>query len=176
MRLTCPRGHAWDEADAAPGAAVACPICGLAVAARVDPADTPTVLEEEPAHISESAASGDPVPVLPDFAILGEVGRGGMGIVYKAQWRPRDNRVVALKVIRKDRLTRDEAVRRFRREAHAASRLNHPNIVQVFDSDHTGDTHYLVMEYVDGLTLERYVEERGPLSIDVACDYIRQAA
>ena len=70
----------------------------------------------------------------------------------------------------------EEAVRRFRREAQAAARLSHPNIVKVFDSDHAGDTHYLVMEFVDGITLERYVEEQGPLPIPLACDFIRQAA
>jgi serine/threonine protein kinase len=114
-------------------------------------------------------------PELPDFEILGELGRGGMGIVYKARQISAE-RTVALKVILKDRLQHEEAVRRFRREAQAASRLNHPNIVRVYDSDHTGSTHYLVMEYVDGMTLERLVEEWGPLSVERACDFMRQAA
>src|SRR5262249_31072649 len=116
-----------------------------------------------------------PAPTLADFEILSELGRGGMGIVYKARQLSID-RVVALKVIRKDRLQQEESVRRFRREAQAAARLRHPNIVQVFDSDHTGDTHYLVMEFVDGITLERLVEKSGPLPIERACDFIRQAA
>lgn len=114
-------------------------------------------------------------PTLADFEILGELGRGGMGIVYKARWR-REERIVALKVIRQDRLQHPDAVRRFRREAQAAARLRHPNIVQVFDSDHSGDTHYLVMEYVDGVTLERLVEAGGPLPLPLACDTMRQAA
>jgi serine/threonine protein kinase len=114
-------------------------------------------------------------PALEDFEILEEVGRGGMGIVYKARQLSRQ-RIVALKVIRKERLVNPEAVRRFRREAQAAARLAHPNIVLIFDSDHTGDTHYLVMEYVAGVTLQHLVEQSGPLPADQACALIRQAA
>jgi WD40 repeat protein/tRNA A-37 threonylcarbamoyl transferase component Bud32 len=119
--------------------------------------------------------TAQPPPKLPDFEILGELGRGGMGVVYKARHLS-DGRIVALKVIRKERLLDEEAVRRFRREAQAAARASHPNIVRVLDSDHTGDTHYLMMEYVDGITLQRLVDERGPLPVDQACDFIRQAA
>ena len=98
-----------------------------------------------------------------------------MGIVYRAR-QLADGRIVAVKVIRKDRLVHEEAVRRFRREAQAAARLDHPNIVRLFDSDRAGDTHYIVMEYVNGITLERHVEQQGPLTIPQACDFIRQAA
>src|SRR5204863_4424322 len=98
-----------------------------------------------------------------------------MGIVYKARDPARD-RMVAIKVIRKDRLTHAESVRRFRREAEAAARLAHPNIVQVLESDHGGDLHYLVMEFVDGVTLQRMLDEHGPLPIADACEYARQTA
>jgi WD40 repeat protein/tRNA A-37 threonylcarbamoyl transferase component Bud32 len=179
VRVTCPRGHAWEEADVPPGARATCPECGgtaVVPAERPDPAaSTPTLLQTGSWHPVPLVAV-EPPPVLADFEILGELGRGGMGIVYKARWRPAQDLIVALKVIRKDRLTRDEAVRRFRREAQAAARLDHPNIVQVYDSDHSGDTHYLVMEYVDGLTLERRVEQQGAMPVEAACDYIRQAA
>jgi serine/threonine protein kinase len=177
--LSCPRGHQW-EGTAAPGDPLACPVCGLAVpnapefstAASDARGDTATVLQIAPLR---PAALDQPPPVLPDFEILEELGRGGMGIVYRAR-QLSDNAIVAIKVIRKDRLMHEEAVRRFRREAQAAARLSHPNIVKVFDSDRAGDTHYLVMEYVNGITLERYVDERGPLPIPQACDFIRQAA
>src|SRR5262249_30158138 len=69
-----------------------------------------------------------------------------------------------------------EVVQRFRREAQAAARLSHPNIVQVYESDQEGDLHYLAMEYVPGETLQRMVERTGPLPVAVACDYIRQTA
>jgi tRNA A-37 threonylcarbamoyl transferase component Bud32 len=180
LRLICPLGHTWEEAESSAGQLARCPVCGVAV---TTPGTTEAIAGDQgdatvmhPAGWQPSVPPGvDVPPTLPDFDILGELGRGGMGIVYKARWRSQD-RVVALKVIRRDRLQHAEAVRRFRREAQAAARLNHPNIVQVFDSDHGGDTHYLVMEYVDGVTLERLVHERGPLSLPQACDYMRQAA
>ena len=185
LRLVCPLGHAWEEADALAGRSARCPVCGIAVASPRNLGAAPGATEPvsigdstvmHPADWQPAAPAGvDVPPTLADFDILGELGRGGMGIVYKARWRS-ENRVVALKVIRQDRLQHVEAVRRFRREAQAAARLHHPNIVRVFDSDHTGDTHYLVMEYVDGVTLERRVHERGPLPLALACDFIRQAA
>jgi WD40 repeat protein/tRNA A-37 threonylcarbamoyl transferase component Bud32 len=109
------------------------------------------------------------------YEILAELGRGGMGVVYQARQRGRD-RVVALKVIRKERLVHPEAARRFRREAQAAARLSHPNIVQVYESDQDGDTHFLAMEYVPGVTLQRLVEQSGPLAVELACDVVRQTA
>lgn len=137
--------------------------------------DTGPTLAHPPDWQPLTPVGAEVPPTLADFEILGELGRGGMGIVYKARWR-REERIVALKVIRQDRLQHPDAVRRFRREAQAAARLHHPNIVQVFDSDHSGDTHYLVMEYVDGVTLERLVEAGGPLPLPLACDTMRQAA
>jgi tRNA A-37 threonylcarbamoyl transferase component Bud32 len=136
--------------------------------------------EQDPTLILSAGEKSRPIapelfPTIPDFELLGELGRGGMGIVYKAQRRG-DDSIVAVKVIRKDRLQHDDAVRRFRREAQAAARLNHPNVVRVFDSDHTGDTHYLVMEYVAGVTLERFVEQHGPIAYPLAVDFLRQSA
>jgi WD40 repeat protein len=98
-----------------------------------------------------------------------------MGIVYRAR-RTQDNRVVALKVILPERLSDPEIVRRFRREALAAARLSHPNVVSVYESDQEGDIHYIAMEYVPGETLQRLVERLGPLPVGLACDFIRQAA
>ncbi|MCI0681671.1 MAG: serine/threonine protein kinase [Gemmataceae bacterium] len=184
LRLTCPLGHVWEEADALPGKPARCPVCGAEVATHpsggVNAAPLPgeegaPTVAHPPDWQPLAPVGAEAPPTLADFEILGELGRGGMGIVYKARWR-REDRVIALKVIRQDRLQHAEAVRRFRREAQAAARLHHPNIVRVFDSDHSGDTHYLVMEYVDGVTLERLVQERGPLPLTQACDYMRQAA
>jgi eukaryotic-like serine/threonine-protein kinase len=179
--LSCPRGHQWeaaDEADAG-GDSPSCPVCGLAVAtiAAEEPSDSaPTVLQAAVGHATRVTATIDQAPPeLPDFAILEEIGRGGMGIVYRAR-RLADGQIVAVKVIRKDRLLHEETVKRFRREAQAAARLDHPNIVHILDSDQAGDTHYIVMEFVDGVTLERYVELNGPLPIPMACDFLRQAA
>ena len=136
--------------------------------------------EEEPTIVLPASErprrlASELLPSIAGFTLVGELGRGGMGIVYKAQ-RNGETQDVAVKVIRKDRLQHDESVRRFRREAQAAARLNHPNIVRVFDSDHSGDIHYLVMEYVAGVTLERHVEQHGPIAYPLAVDFLRQAA
>jgi uncharacterized protein (TIGR03067 family) len=98
-----------------------------------------------------------------------------MGAVYKAEHQIM-KRPVALKVINQELVARPAAVERFHREVLAAARLAHPNIVTAFDADQAGGTHFLVMEYVDGVSLARLVAERGPLPIQDACDYICQAA
>jgi WD40 repeat protein len=113
--------------------------------------------------------------VIGSYIVLDPIGEGGMGQVYKARHQHM-NRVVALKVIRKERLSNPEAVRRFYKEVQAAAQLAHPNIVLAFDAGQTGQTHYFAMEYIDGIDLSRLVKESGPLPVLRACDYIRQAA
>jgi serine/threonine protein kinase len=109
------------------------------------------------------------------YLLLDRLGEGGMGAVFKAQHQHM-GRVVALKVIRKDRLSNPKAVQRFFQEARAAARLHHPNIVLAFDAGEANGTHFLSMEYVDGQDLSRLVHDVGPLPVAQACDYIRQAA
>src|SRR5262249_54266744 len=113
--------------------------------------------------------------VLGQYVIQERLGEGGMGQVFKAQQR-RLNRVVDLKVIRKDRLANPEAVRRFHREVQAVAQLSHPNVVVAYDADQVNSTHFFAMEYVEGTDLARLVRESGPLPVVFACDYIRQAA
>src|SRR5262249_23670929 len=84
--------------------------------------------------------------------------------------------LVALKVIRRRLLASPTAVERFRREVQAAGQLAHSNIVTAHDAEQAGDTHFLVMELVEGKSLATVVAERGPLPVAEACDYIRQAA
>jgi serine/threonine protein kinase len=182
--FTCPNGHRW-EAPATPPASAqghgsVCPVCGASTELRPPPVGpTPAPTERgggtDPAAGRAVVFPADAPPLLPDYDILEEIGRGGMGIVYKAQQQSRQ-RVVALKVIRKERLSHPEVVRRFRREVQAAARLSHPNIVLVYDSDEEGDTHFLAMEYVPGITLQRLVEQHGRLPVPQACAYVRQAA
>jgi WD40 repeat protein len=85
-------------------------------------------------------------------------------------------RPVALKIISQSLTTKPGMVERFAREAKAAARLSHPNIVTAFDAEEAGGTHFLVMEHVEGTDLSRHVQELGPLSVDRACDYVRQSA
>jgi eukaryotic-like serine/threonine-protein kinase len=114
--------------------------------------------------------------VFGSYQLLERLGEGGMGAVFKAR-HSKLGRLVALKVIRKERLSKETAVRRFQREIRAAAQLNHPNIVHAFDADEVEGTHLLVMEYVEGgIDLAQLVELRGPLPIADACAYIRQAA
>ncbi|MBI1831127.1 MAG: protein kinase [Planctomycetes bacterium] len=111
----------------------------------------------------------------PRYRIFKLLGKGGMGEVYLAEHRLME-RMVALKVIHRGIMQDPHAVERFRTEVKAAARLSHPNIVIAYDAEQAGDAHFLVMEYIEGVSLARYVEKRGPLSIAHACNYIRQAA
>jgi uncharacterized protein (TIGR03067 family) len=109
------------------------------------------------------------------YRLLRPLGAGGMGSVWLAEHKVM-NRQVALKVIRPEFLEKPGAIGRFRREVQAAARLHHPNIVTAHDAEQAGDVHFLVMEYVDGTDLQNVLEERGPLPVTEACEYVRQAA
>lgn len=101
-------------------------------------------------------------PVLGRYRVIEAVGRGGMGVVYRA----RDEhlaRDVALKVISEGALTDEAARRRFQKEAHALSRLNHPNIAIVYDFDSHEGVDFLVMELVPGVSLDEKLRD-GALS------------
>jgi serine/threonine protein kinase len=113
--------------------------------------------------------------VLGSFVLLERLGEGGMGQVFKARHQ-RLGRIVALKIIKKERLSNPDAVRRFHHEIRAAAQLRHPNVVLAYDADQADDTLFFAMEYVEGTDLARLVKENGPLPVDKACDYIRQAA
>lgn len=104
------------------------------------------------------------------------LGEGGMGRVYKAR-DPRLGRDVAIKVIRREKLTHPATANRFELEIQALSRMTkHPNVVEVFIADQVGDDHYCVMELIDGTDLTKMVRDQGPLSIPTGCEIIRQAA
>lgn len=115
------------------------------------------------------------------YEILERVGGGGMALVYKAQ----DlllNRYVAVKVLRQQYVHDEEFIRRFRREAQSAASLSHPNVVSMYDVGQEGDTHYIVMEYVEGMTLNDLIREKAPLQVEDAlhiatqiCDALEHA-
>ncbi|WP_432354924.1 Stk1 family PASTA domain-containing Ser/Thr kinase [Sporosarcina sp. A2] len=96
------------------------------------------------------------------YDIIGTIGEGGMSKVYVAHDVILD-RDVAIKVLNYDFAHEEELKRRFQREALSATSLTHPNIVNIFDVGEEGELHYLVMEYVKGLTLKRFILENGPL-------------
>ena len=80
--------------------------------------------------------------------------------------------MVAIKLVRKERLANADAVKRFQREIRAAAQLQHPNIVQALDADEMGGINFFVMEYVEGQPLNRVLKERGPFPVEWACDFL----
>lgn len=95
-------------------------------------------------------------PILGDFELRKEIGRGGMGTVYEAFQKSLD-RVVALKVLAQQISSSPAAVQRFRREANAAAKLNHPHIIPIFAQGEQHGVHYYAMEFVDGPSLNHVI-------------------
>jgi serine/threonine protein kinase len=106
-----------------------------------------------------------------DYELLTEVARGGMGVVYRARQMSLD-RVVALKMIIAGRLANEDEVNRFKTEAGAAARLQHPNIVQVYDCEQHEGQHFFTMEYIEGISLDQRLAQ-GPLPCKEAARYVR---
>jgi len=109
------------------------------------------------------------------YVILERLGEGGMGRVYKARHQ-RLHKIVALKVIRSERLDNPVAIRRFYREIESVSKLSHQNIVWAFDADQAGENHFFAMQYVPGRDMARMVKQGGPLDVQQAAEFFRQAA
>ena len=149
------------QADLASGLGGGCPHC----LARMLEQEA----EQDDGNPSPPLAAGD---TLGGMEILAPLGRGGMGVVYKAR-QPELNRVVAIKVIDAKLAGVPEFTQRFEREARALAVLNHPNVVQVFDYGHEDGLCYLVMEWVDGTSL-REILAVGHLSADDALRYVPQ--
>lgn len=100
------------------------------------------------------------------YEILKEIGKGSMGMVYLAR-DPHIDRLVALKVLRPDRVSSEEFMKRFLREAKAIGKLSHPNIVAVYDVGEDHGTAYIAEEYLEGVSLEEAIEERGLTTRDI---------
>jgi serine/threonine protein kinase len=107
--------------------------------------------------------------------LLGHIGSGGMSSVYLAEHTVMKH-LRAVKVLPKSKLGKTSYLERFQREAKAIASLNHPNIVRAYDIDNEKDTHYIVMEYVEGVDLQILVQKHGPLPYAIVADYIAQAA
>ena len=101
------------------------------------------------------------------YVVQAIVGTGGMAVVYRA-FDQKKNRIVAIKVLRPEYESDEEFVRRFSREAEAASKVSHENIVNMLDVGTDGDLRYIVMEYVDGQTLKDLIRQRGAIHPDTA--------
>lgn len=129
---------------------------------------------------AQEAAFQQGAPQIPGYKILSELGRGGMGVVYRAK-QLSANRDVALKVVRNDVLdtlplaTRQTTLDRFRHEAHAAAQLEHENLVPVYDVGDSGSLRYYAMRYVEGISLYDMIRHKA-LDNQVAARYIEPVA
>jgi hypothetical protein len=165
-----------------------CPQCGQAIAAGLkglcpnclalvgfggSPAPDNTLVVkagDQPGAAAQVPLSAS-VNYFGDYELLGEVARGGMGVVYRAR-QVSLNRIVAVKMIRGGQFATDADVKRFRTEAEAAAKLQHPNIVAIHEvGDHQG-RHYFSMDLVEGPTLAEIVRN-GPLSTGRAAQLVK---
>src|ERR1035437_639282 len=144
-----------------------CPQCGATLQPDAPEGLCPACLLQRGFATEAGAPSGQssfvppPIPELaalfPQLEILECLGRGGMGTVYKAR-QPRLDRLVALKILAPEKQNDLQFAERFEREARALARLNHPNIVTIFDFGEVSGRFYLLMEFVDGLTLRQLLQ------------------
>ena len=110
-----------------------------------------------------------------EFRLLRRLGTGGMAEVYLAE-QPSLNRVVAVKLLRPERIANFEQsfIHRFEREAQAAGALNHPNIVQVYQTGEQDGVYFIVQEYVQGRNLAQHLRRHGPPQMDQGVQWMRQ--
>ncbi|MTT32318.1 Stk1 family PASTA domain-containing Ser/Thr kinase [Terrilactibacillus sp. BCM23-1] len=109
------------------------------------------------------------------YDILSHLGEGGMAVVYKAKDLILD-RLVAVKILRHDFSNDEEFIRRFRREAESVASLSHPNIVSIYDIGEEDDCYFIVMEYVQGITLKKFIKSYSPVSFQEVVYIAKQIA
>lgn len=195
-QLTCPNGHLWESDVKRPEGAVAtaCPVCGVLSTDETTvhaskPTDTSAHVEDDagdaindgPLATVDSAPKDEspqdanrPLPAIDGYELLAELGRGGMGIVYRAR-HLKLKRDVALKMILTGPYADSEALARFRTEAEAVARLQHANIVQIYEVGEADGRPYLSLEFVDGGSLSDKLKS-GPLPTREAAEAIRTLA
>jgi serine/threonine-protein kinase len=156
--FTCPRGHEWESLEAAGGAEPTCPVCAT-LYDTPPPPNAEAVLPGRPADPFSTASPAPAVPpapasapgaaLVPGYEVLGELGHGGMGVVYKAHHLGL-NRVVALKMIRPLVDAGPGELVRFRAEAEAVAHLQHPHIVQIYEIGSHDGRPFFSLEYMEG--------------------------
>ena len=197
MRRPCPHCRVLvDVSDSLPRCTVACPSCAQTFNSCNDLPDTVTqrgaedwsvqadddkaheqlvtITHPEHARLGSTAASDLTGLRLGNYEVLELVGRGGMGVVYKAR-QIRLDRIVAVKLILAGRLASTAAVKRFTLEAKAAARLQHANIVSIHQTGEVDGQHFYSMDFVQGQTLAD-ISRNNPLPCETAARYTRQIA
>jgi len=192
LKLTCPNsscGRTLSVPQERLGRKARCPSCRTAMLLTADgavslPAGSSSGQTVELANQStlspekkrKSAASNSKPPArIGRFHIQNKLGMGGFGIVYRALDTTLE-REVALKVPHAALVEDDKAARRFLREAKAAARLTHPNIVQVFDAGRADGRYFIASSFVEGTSLDQVIKQRGPLPPKEAAEIVRALA
>ncbi len=161
-------GSMVQETNAVPARSESTPAVGSSLddlAERLAQSASPPAASSLPAGLADH----------PDYQVLRELGRGGMGVVYLAENKLMGRKEV-LKVVSSHLLNRQEVLDRFLREVRAAALLRHPNIVAAYSASRTGESIVLAMEYIDGTDLAKLVETKGPLPVTHACNFVYQTA
>ena len=145
------------------------------VAIEASPLQDGDVLELGTTRIAFGEVQRRGLPTIAGYRILEVLGRGGMGIVYRAE-QTSLHREVALKVLNKELLRDPAFVGEFVAEARAAAKLQHPNVVHVFDVEHTDDLYYYAMELMHEGSLEDWLKQHGAMPVDRALQVVADAA
>lgn len=128
-----------------------------------------------PFQVNQLFQDRGPELMLGSYVIIERLTEGAVGQLFRARHQHM-KRTVALQVVRPELLRNPEAVAQFYQEIQAVSQLSSQHLVAAYDAGPIGNTHFFAMEYVDGIDLERLVHQSGPLPVEQACEFIRQAA
>jgi tetratricopeptide (TPR) repeat protein len=180
----CPNGHCWQDSSSTTlqTAPVACPVCGAPLGTGIREAET--LVRTAPEQVDEAVtlgpgtaptdATGGDRESVPGYEVLGVLGRGGMGVVYKAR-HLRLGRLVALKMVLAGGHAGPSELARFRTEAESVARLQHPGIVQIFEVGEHQGLPYLSLEYCSGGSVERLLNGT-PLPARQAAELVERLA